>query len=74
LGDTKGLARPLDSLAKNLFRMFVHADEFEMEQNKNVNYSLRFAQYTGVFYVGLLDLHASEITLHKRRAAQACRC
>lgn len=43
LGDTKGLARPLDSLAKNLFRMFVHADEFEMEQNKNVNYSLRFA-------------------------------
>jgi hypothetical protein len=53
--------------------MFIHADEFEMEQNKNVNYSLRFAEYTGVFYVGLLDLHASEITLRRRRAAQACR-
>jgi hypothetical protein len=53
--------------------MLIHADEFEMEQNKNVNYSLRFAEYTGVFYVGLLNLHASEITLLRRRAAQACR-
>jgi hypothetical protein len=53
--------------------MFVHADEFEMEQNKNVNYTLRFAQYTGVFYVGFFGPHVPSHASHKQRTAQARR-
>jgi len=36
-----------------------------MELNKNVNYSLRFAEYTGVFYVGFFGPHAPNYASHK---------
>ncbi len=66
LGDTKVPARLLDSLAKNLFRTFVHAAEFEMELNKNVNYSLLFAESQRVFYVGFFGPHVPSHASHKQ--------